>query len=589
MKFYQKSGKTHKYEKYKNMGELMTLKKVKDIGNPIVYIFISLLMSCICYGLNGDYRGLTIFVVTSFFIILIYNCGINFSSLMLIIFIIGILINVSYYSIDEKFNGIVRIKQMTSYDIVSTCNGKKIILDDLKDSDLEVSKRYYIKGKAQSNTDKSKGIVGEVLVEKCIPIEDDWITNIYKMKYNVYELLKENLGQRKSALISSISFGYKEYLDEEDENDMKNFGIIHSISVSGLHVAIVYAFIKKVTGNKLGLLGTILYVILTGSEYSCIRAFIMLAAVEGADIFQRNNNSLSSISLSGIIILMLYPYSAFEISFQLSFLATIGIILYNKKLNNLLYKLQKNLRETVSITLSAQILTTPYLMVIFNDFSLNFIIGNIFLLPFVNAIVILGNLLILTYSCVPVFDFICYLMLKLVNIFDYMVNIFENITLPMFYSNDYVAFFYCILLFCFYFYRKGYKKFIYLPVISMIIIIIQIYSPLPYIEYYREGAIVFSHMGRNILITNKNPIDIKRLSKISHATHLYRDVDEIYIEDICNIKSKGQNYILYVNDEKYFLKMTMNKYESEDCDIINFKDGKVKKIIIFQDQIYRIF
>ena len=75
-------------------------------------------MSCICYGLNGDYRGLTIFVVTSFFIILIYNCGINFSSLMLIIFIIGILINVSYYSIDEKFNGIVRIKQMTSYDIV---------------------------------------------------------------------------------------------------------------------------------------------------------------------------------------------------------------------------------------------------------------------------------------------------------------------------------------------------------------------------------------------------------------------------------------------------------------------------------------
>ena len=164
---------------------------------------------------------------------------------------------------------------------------------------------------------------------------------------------------------------------------MKNFGIIHSISVSGLHVAIVYAFIKKVTGNKLGLLGTILYVILTGSEYSCIRAFIMLAAVEGADIFQRNNNSLSSISLSGIIILMLSPYSAFEISFQLSFLATIGIILYNKKLNNLLYKLQKNLRETVSITLSAQILTTPYLMVIFNDFSLNFIIGNIFLLPFI--------------------------------------------------------------------------------------------------------------------------------------------------------------------------------------------------------------
>ena len=589
MKFYQKSGKTHKYKKYKNMGEPMTLKKVKDIGNPIVYIFIILLMSCICYGLNDDYRRLTIFIVASFFVILIYNCGIKFSSLMFIIFIIEILMNISYYSIDEKFDGIVRIKQMNSYDIISTCDGKKLILDDLKDSNIEISKRYYIQGEVQSNTDKSKGIVGKVLVKKCNPIEDDWITKIYKVKLKVYELLKENLGERKSSLISSISFGYKEYLDEEDENDMKNFGIIHSISVSGLHVAIVYAFIKKIAGNKLGLLGTILYVILTGSEYSCIRAFIMLASVEGASIFQRNNNSLSSISLSGIIILILSPYAAFQISFHLSFLATIGMILYNKKLNDLLYKLQKNLRETLSITLSAQILTTPYLMIIFSDFSLNFIIGNIFLLPFINTIVILGNLLILTYSFIPVFDFISYLILKLVNIFDYVVNMFENIDLPMFYSNKYIAFFYCILLFCFYFYRKGYKKFMYLPIISMMIIMMQIYSPLPYIEYYKEGAIVFSHRGRNILITNKNPIDIQRISRISHATHLYRDVDKIYIEDICKIKSKGQNYILYVNDEKYFLKMAMNKYEAEDYDIINFKEGKIKKIIIFQNQVYRIF
>lgn len=567
----------------------MTLKKVKDIGNPIVYIFISLLISCICYGINDEYGGLTIFIVASFFAILIYNCGIKFSLLMLIIFIIEVLINISYYSIDDKFDDIVRINQMNSYGIISTCNGKKITLDNFKDSNLEISKRYYIQGDVQNNSDKSKGIVGEVLVKRCIPIEDDWITKIYKVKLNVYELLKENLGERKSSLISSISFGYKEYLDEEDENDMKNFGIIHSISVSGLHVAIVYAFIKKVAGNKLGILGTILYVILTGSEYSCIRAFIMLAAVEGAGIFQRNNNSLSSISLSGIIILILSPYAAFQISFHLSFLATIGIILYNKKLNDLLYKLQKNLRETLSITLSAQILTTPYLMIIFNDFSLNFIIGNIFLLPFVNAIVILGNLLILTYSFMPAFDFISYLILKLVNIFDYVVNMFEDVELPMFYSNKYIAFFYCVLLFCFYFYRKGYKKFIYLPIISMMIIIIQIYSPLPYIEYYKEGAIVFSHKGRNILITNKNPIDTQRLSKISHATHLYRDIDKIYIEDICNIKSKGQNYILYVNDEKYFLKMTMNKYDVEDCDIINFKEGKVKKIIILHNQIYRIF
>lgn len=566
----------------------MILKKLTDVGNPIVYIFISLLISCICYKLNEDYKGLTIFIVASFLIILIYNYGINFSVLIFLIFIIGLLVNCSYYSIGDRFNDVVRIEQINSYNIISNYNGKKIILN-LKDNNFEVSKRYYIEGIVNKNDDKLKGIVGEIVVDKYTPIKDDWITKIYRVKLNVYKQLKENLGQRKSALISSISFGYKEYLDEEDENDMKNFGIIHSISVSGLHVAIIYSFIKKILGNKLGLLGTVLYVILTGSDYSCIRAFIMLATIEGASIFERNNNSLSSISLAGIIILMISPYAVFQISFHLSFLATLGIILFNKKLNNVLYKLQDNLRKMISITLSAQVLTIPYLMIVFKDFSLNFILGNIFFIPFINSMLILGNILILTYSCIPISDFICYLILKVVEIFDYIVDVCKNITLPMFYSNNYIAFYYCILLFCFYFYRKGYKKFIYMPIISMVIILMQMYSPVPYIEYYREGAIVFSHNGNNILITNKNPIDIQRLSAICHATHLYRDINKISVDNTCAIKSEGQNYILYVGHKKYFLKMTMNKYKIKDCDIINFKEGKITKLIVFNDKIYKIF
>ncbi|MBE6071791.1 MAG: ComEC/Rec2 family competence protein [Clostridium butyricum] len=566
----------------------MTLRKVKDIGNPIVYIFVTLLISCICYKFNDDYRRLAIFIVVFFFIMLFYYCGIHFSILMIIFFIIGVCINSVYYYIPNEINGTVRIKQINSYNIIASLNGKKVILN-LEDENLKIAKRYIVKGKIKNNVDKQSGIVGEIEVEEYIPIEDDLLSKIFEVKIKVYELLKENLGERKSSLISSISFGYKEYLDEEDENDMKNFGIIHSISVSGLHVAIVYAFLKKIVGSRIGLLGTILYVILTGNEYSSIRAFIMLAAIEGAEVFKRNNNSLSSISLSGIIVLIMTPYAAFQISFHLSYLATIGIILFNKKLNEKLYKIPNNVRESLCITLSAQIFTTPYLMIIFKDFSLNFILGNLFLAPFINVIVISGNLLILTYWCTPIFDFICYIMLKLVNIFDYAVNQFENFTLPMFYGNEYIAFFYSILLFSLYFFHKGYKKFMYLPIVSILIILVQMYSPIPCIEYYREGAIVISNKGKNILITNKNPVDIQRLSKISYATHLYRDIKQISIKNVCQIEANGPNYILSVNNEKYFLKLSGNKYEDEDYDIINFKEGKITKLIIFDNKIYKVF
>ena len=87
-----------------------------------------------------------------------------------------------------------------------------------------------------------------------------------------------------------------------------------------------------------------------------------------------------------MILTIFKPYSIFEISFHLSYLATLGIILMNKKMNNMLYKFPGKLREGISIALSAQIFTVPYLLLIFRDLSLNFIIGNLCLVPFVNIL-----------------------------------------------------------------------------------------------------------------------------------------------------------------------------------------------------------
>jgi competence protein ComEC len=559
-------------------------KKIEEVGNPVVYIFLTLAISCIAYGLNEKFRGLTIFIVAFLFIFLLYYCGLSFTGLMVVFFIVGILINCSYYKISNKVDGEVRIVKVTTYNIIGSYEGKNITLKTDK-KNVYVGEKYKVIGKVMNIQDKGNGIVGEVEPQVMNKIQGDFITKLYEFKRNIYSRLEENLGKRKAGLISSIAFGYSDYLDLEDKEDMKNLGIIHSISVSGLHVAIVYGFLRIFLGGKFGLLATMIYVIFTGYNYSSIRAFVMLACVEGGHILKRNNSSISALCLSALILIIYQPFSIFNISFHLTYLATLGIILFNKKIINVLYKLPAKLREPLSLTFSAQVFAVPYLILIFKDFSANFIIGNLFLVPLVDLMVITGNILPLTYVFPKLFDFCSYINLIIIKMFDWMLDIIDKVSLPMFYGNEYVVFFYLFLLLSFYFVRKGYKKFMYLPLISILVIGIQIYSPILNIRYYKEGAILVSYRGERVLIANKNPIDIKRLSGVAFATSNYRQAKIVNIKEICNIKLQGKDYVVETSKEKYLLKVTSNKNETKEYDIINFKDGLTDKIFILNGEV----
>jgi len=565
----------------------MFSKKIEEVGNPVVYIFLTLAISCTYYGLNQEIRGIAIFIVAFFFLSLFYYCGISFTCIMIIFFIVGILMNCSYYRISNKINGEVRIVKVNNYSVIASYEGKNITLKTDK-KNLYVGEKYKITGKIQNIQDKSNGIVGELEPKMINKVNGDFITNLYDFKRKIYSKLEENLGKRKAGLIASIAFGYSDYLDEEDKEDMKNFGVIHSISVSGLHVAILYGFLRIFMGSKFGLLATMIYVIFTGSSYPSIRAFVMLSSVEMGQILKRNNSSISALCLSAMILIIYQPYSIFSVSLHLSYLATLGIIMFNKKFNNILYKFHTKLRQSLSLTLSAQVFATPYLILIFKDFSVNFIIGNLFLVPFVDIIVVTGNILALTYGFPKLFDFCSYINLNIIKMFDWMLNTIDKIALPMFYGNEYVVFFYLFLILSFYFVRKGYNKFIYLPLISILVIGIQIYSPIINMKYYTEGAVLISYKGERVLIANKNQIDLKRLSEATMATKSYRQRKSINIDGICNVKLQGKNYVLETSKEKYLLKMVSGNEPSE-YDIINFKDGLKDKIFIINGAVISVW
>ncbi len=562
----------------------MNTKRIEEVANPMVYIFITLILSSITFGLFSDFKKLAIFIVSFFFICVFYYCGISFTFVISLIFVMGLFMNFSYYNVNFNADAQVRILKNNSYETIGYYNGKKIIIENFKDK-LTQGDKFNVKGTYKNNPIKEKGIVGSLFINNIKKSDDDFISNLYHIKNKVYKMLEENLGKRKAGLISSIAFGYSECLDDEDKEYMKSFGIIHAISVSGLHVAIVYSVLRRFLGVKIGLIATIIYVLFTGSNYSSIRAFLMLSTLELSYLLKRNNNSISALSISGIILLLMRPYAVFEVSFHLSYLATLGIILCNKKLNYKFYKLPKILRNTLSISLSAQIFTFPYLILVFKDFSINFILGNLFLMPFINLIVICGNILPITYVIPSLFDFCSYINLIILKWFDWTVDKLDYYSLPIISGNEYIAVFYMSILINLYFIKNNQYKFIYLPFLFIVVITIEMYSPLPKIQYYNEGAFLLTYKGDRVLITNKNNIDIKKLKDITFSKKVYRENGIINIDNKVKIKQYKNNCILKVDEKKYILKTNNKKVNSKDCDIINFSDNNINKIILFRGKV----
>ena len=121
------------------------------------------------------------------------------------------------------------------------------------------------------------------------------------------------------------------------------------------------------------------YVLFTGAPASAVRAYIMILILNLGMVVKRNYSPLAALSLAGIIIILIKPYDIYNLGFILSFLATLGIILFSKKLNKKLYRLPNLFRSTIAISISAQILTFPIILLFlfYHIFSINGILKKI--------------------------------------------------------------------------------------------------------------------------------------------------------------------------------------------------------------------
>lgn len=229
------------------------------------------------------------------------------------------------------------------------------------------------------------------------------------------------------AVAAALILGYRSDLSAETLSAYTRTGTIHALSVSGMHVGIIYLVLEWglrwmnrkliLKWIKVILLLTLIwsYTLLTGYSPSVLRSAIMLSLFIMAKSLRKDAGSLHVLTFSACCLLVYDPNLLWDAGFQLSYLAVLGLVWLQPGIERLLsfqWSWLQKLWSMVSLSIAAQVLTSPFSVYYFHQFPLYFIFSNLFIaLPV--ALLMYGGIAILLfrlYWLAPAFEWlICFM------------------------------------------------------------------------------------------------------------------------------------------------------------------------------------
>ena len=267
-----------------------------------------------------------------------------------------------------------------------------------------------------------KGVTGQTYLK-----EQDWVdlqvndaNPLFAFSYRFRDLLlaslkKCGLKDHELGVAAAILLGYNDYLEDEMRQKYVAAGSMHILCVSGLHVGIIYLMASfllgllmgrrghKVTKNVVLLLIVWLYALIAGLSPSILRSAIMISLVIIGDMLERKGFAINSIAASAFVLLCVNPFNLFEIGFQLSYAAVIGIVMLQKPIYRLFFlknRLLDRIWDITAVTLAAQVATIPFTLFYFQQFTTYFWLSNLFLTP-ISFVVVMGGMMLLMVSWIP--------------------------------------------------------------------------------------------------------------------------------------------------------------------------------------------
>ncbi|REA64075.1 ComEC family competence protein [Dyadobacter luteus] len=218
------------------------------------------------------------------------------------------------------------------------------------------------------------------------------------------------------GLVKAMLLGRRDDLRSEQVDNYTISGTVHILSVSGMHVAIIFlvlskllGWVKKLPGGRLIYLLLIVaslgfYALVTGLPPSVQRATLMCVIFVIAETFSRKQQSVNTLAISALLILVFDPHALFDIGFQLSFLAMAGIFLFYKPIADIWQptgRISAFLWEITVLSFAAQLATFPLSLYYFHQFPTYFWLVNPFVIFFTN-ILLPASMVLLLVSIIPI-------------------------------------------------------------------------------------------------------------------------------------------------------------------------------------------
>ena len=225
----------------------------------------------------------------------------------------------------------------------------------------------------------ASGYLGKITVSspKC---KQDYFSKIRRIRDNLTQQVIREYGFDRGSLMASLVLGYTEDLNKEREGAMKTMGIMHILSISGFHFALLEVALKKMRFGpwRYPLLGA--YAIFVNSISGYRTILTLLYKIIGK-LMKKDGDLITGTFLALFIQGFISPYLIFHTGYLLTYLSTLGILLFNEKINRLLVSLPSFLKDSISLTLAALSLSFPVILTFSPEFSLGVFAGNMILVP----------------------------------------------------------------------------------------------------------------------------------------------------------------------------------------------------------------
>ena len=366
---------------------------------------------------------------------------------------------------------------------VSSCgNNLLVICKERSSSKIDIGDQLVIFGQVQRfkyfhnpgefnapRYYKYKKIDGVCFVDannyRKLPLKNSisFLNHFLRIRNKLSHSLSEVLSGEELNLAQALVLGDRDGLDSSTNDAFANTGAMHILAVSGLHIGILMQILIRFFGlfsswfskNKATFIALIIiwiYAFLTGFSPSIVRSVIMFSLLSIASLYGKSYSNFNILAFSALIILIWKPVFLFDVGFQLTYAAMIGIFWFFPMLKKQFYsryKLIQLLYEGTVVGIVAQVTTIPLTLYYFHQFPNYFILTNLALMVFSFVILLLALILGMFFWLVPIkllIGFVLQKVLALMLLIVHFINDLPGAVAYGYYLKEYEVFFLFLLV-----------------------------------------------------------------------------------------------------------------------------------------------